>query len=385
MFDTDYRLQDLEVDGQLSNLSRPRSGHFYFTLRDEQAALQCVMWSDQVTRMTYRPCSGDRVLVRGHLSVYEAGGRYQLYAEEMKLAGVGDLLQQVEELKRKLATEGLFETNRKLSLPKMACRIAVVTSPTGAAIEDVINVIRRRWPLTELLLVPTLVQGESAAVEIVAALRAAIQHIPDVILLVRGGGSIEDLWAFNDEGVARAIVASEVPVVTGVGHETDFTIADLASDMRAPTPSAAAELATPEQREVRLVLDQRCSYLASSQSRRVRSKRHNLEAHLLALGQLSPISKLGSRRRGVARLANRQHIALHHTLSLRRERYLRLVQSLSNLGPATTLARGYAIVTQAETNKVIRRGADVQLDEELDVRVSEGQFGVRVTRPKSEE
>ena len=384
MFDADYRLRDVDVDGELSNLSQPRSGHLFFTLKDKQAALQCVMWRKQVCLMTYKPRAGDRVLVRGYLSVYETGGRYQLYAEEMQLAGTGDLLQQLEELKSKLAAEGMFEQERKYSLPRIARSIVVVTSATGAAIKDVVKVVSRRWPIAELMLIPAAVQGEYAPIEIVAALQAANRYRPDVILLVRGGGSLEDIWAFNDERVARAISTSNIPIVTGVGHETDITIADLAADVRASTPSAAAEMATPDQRELRLMVSQKVSSLAIMLREQTKKRRSTLGETRVALGRLSPIAQLDSARLDLSRLSHRRKLALRHTLQLLREQTMRLVQSLSNLGPSTTLARGYAIVTRVDTTNVVRRGADVHIGEELDVRVAEGQFGVRVTRPEGE-
>ena len=384
MFDTDYRLHDISIDGQLSNLSKPRSGHLYFTLKDDKALLQCVMWRDKVARMTYHPQDGDHVLARGHLSVYEAGGRYQLYAEELQLSGFGDSLKQLEELKRKLAAEGLFDQDRKRSLPRLTRNIAVVTSATGAAIKDVLNVVERRWPLAHVLVFPTAVQGESANDTIVAALSVAIRHRPDVILLVRGGGSIEDIWAFNDESVVRAIAASEIPVVTGVGHETDLTLADLAADVRAPTPSAAAEISTPEQREMRLVIDQRLSLLSTSLKERIRSQHSSLVEFQMKLESLSPITRLGTTKQDLARLDRRRNTAMRHTLRLRAEQMHSLTQILSNLGPDTTLARGYAIVTHAHTTDVVHRGTDIKLGEELDIRVSEGQFGVRVSRPETE-
>ena len=244
LFDSNPQLQDVSVEGEVSNLTRSTAGHLYFTLRDAQAALNCVVWRADAQQLARQPINGDQVVAFGSVSVYEQTGRYQLYATSVQLAGLGERLRQLEELKRRLAAEGLFDAGRKRALPAMPRHIALVTSPRGAAVSDMRRVLARRWPLALVSLLPAVVQGDSAPAEIVAALQAANRKHPDVILLARGGGAIEDLWAFNDERVVRAIVASAAPVVTGVGHETDVTLADFAADVRAATPSVAAELAT---------------------------------------------------------------------------------------------------------------------------------------------
>ena len=250
--ETDYRLQDLWVKGEAFNVSRPSSGHLYFTLKDSEASLRCVMWRSEVADLTALPRDGEAIEVHGRISVYEAGGQYQLYADDIRPAGIGALFEEFIRLRDRLEKEGLFDPERKRPLPEWPKRIGVVTSPTGAALRDVLNVLRRRYPLLEVILAPTAVQGDEAPGGIVSALAALNTYSdPDVILLVRGGGSIEDLWAFNDEGVARAIAASEAPVVSGVGHETDVIIADYVADVRAPTPEttgasdAAIARATP--------------------------------------------------------------------------------------------------------------------------------------------
>ena len=259
LFESNEQLQDVWVEGEVSNFSKASSGHLYFTLKDSAAQIKCVMWRSSVERQTTIPQNGDAVLVHGAVSVYEVNGVYQLYADRIRPLGVGNLYQQFEELKARLTDEGLFDEARKRPIPDFPHQIGVVTSPEAAAFQDVQNVLRRRYPLVEVILSPCQVQGEAAPAQIVRAIERLNQYSQvDVILVCRGGGSIEDLWAFNDERVARAMVASRIPVVSGVGHETDFTIADFAADLRAPTPSAAAELMTPNIDDLRDDVVSRC-------------------------------------------------------------------------------------------------------------------------------
>ena len=251
LLESDEILQDVWVEGEMSNFSRPSSGHLYFTLKDQDAAVRCVMWRNAAMRLASLPREGLAVQVHGSMSVYEVSGQVQLYVDTMKPAGEGALYQEFLRLKAKLEAEGLFDPERKRPLPALPRTIGVVTSPTGAAFQDMLNTISRRYPVAEVILSPTLVQGIDAPASIVAALvNLNKQAHPDVILIGRGGGSIEDLWAFNDEAVARAVAASEAPIISGVGHETDFTLSDFAADHRAPTPTAAAELATPDKVEL---------------------------------------------------------------------------------------------------------------------------------------
>ncbi len=245
LLEGDPDLQGIWVEGEISNLSRPASGHIYFTLKDPSAALRCVMWKTEAARLRVSLQDGMAVEVHGSLGIYEVAGQYQLYADILRPVGEGALFQEFLRLKALLEAEGLFDPARKRAIPPSPRRIGIVTSSTGAALRDMLNTLRRRMPLAEVVLAATPVQGEEAPLKLVAALRSLNRVVkPEVILLARGGGSIEDLWAFNDERVVRAIIESEAPVITGVGHETDFTLADFAADLRAPTPTAAAELAT---------------------------------------------------------------------------------------------------------------------------------------------
>ena len=237
LIESDYRMSDLWLAGEVSNLSQPASGHLYFTMRDAEAAVRCVMWKQDAVRLIRVPQDGEAIEIHGNVSVYEVGGQYQLYVDEVRYAGEGKLFQEYLLLKERLEAEGLFATERKRALPKWPKHVGIVTSPTGAAIRDVQNVLRRRYPLVDVTISPTPVQGEAAPERIAEAIQAINKAQPDVVLLVRGGGSVEDLWAFNDERVVRAVVASEAPVVTGIGHETDVLLVDFAADIRAPTPS----------------------------------------------------------------------------------------------------------------------------------------------------
>jgi exodeoxyribonuclease VII large subunit len=264
LLEDDPPLQDVWLSGEISNFSRSAAGHIYFTLKDAGAALSCVMWRSVATGLTWRPKQGDAALAHGHISLYSVRGTYQLYVDQLKPAGLGDLHAQYEELKDRLRNEGLFDDERKQRLPSFPKAIGIVTSPGAAALRDVLNVLRRRYPLVQVVLAPTLVQGAQAPPQIVAALQSLdTRDDIDVILVVRGGGSLEELWAFNDERVARAIADCRHPVVSGVGHETDFTIADFVADRRAPTPSVAAELVVPDQAELRQSIGSRASQLAS--------------------------------------------------------------------------------------------------------------------------
>lgn len=376
--EADYRLKDITVTGELSNVSRPSSGHFYFTLKDSSAQLRCVVWKTHAARLVYRPRDGDRVEAHGAISVYEAGGQYQLYADSIRLSGAGDLFRQFAELKARLEAEGLFDPGRKRPLPSRPRRAAVVTSPTGAALRDMLNVIRRRWPSLEVVLCPTPVQGGDAPPQIVSAIAAANSLKPDLIIIARGGGSIEDLWAFNDEDVVRAIAASASPTISGVGHETDFTLADFAADLRAPTPSAAAELATPDRAELGAGLRGLAGRLADALNSRLREQRWALAGRAAVLRGLSPRAQLSNSRQRLDDLLARTLTAAQHRLQMERQREEGLARQLESLSPLAVLQRGFAVVTRAGTAEVIRSAAAVSPGDRLDVRVSEGKFGVEV-------
>jgi exodeoxyribonuclease VII large subunit len=376
LLESDEALQDVWVKGEVSNFSRPASGHIYFTIKDSGASLRCVMWRGPALRQRFIPRDGAAVEVHGAISVYELGGQYQLYADVIRQAGEGALYQEFLRLKAMLEAEGLFAPERKRLIPVRPQRIGIITSPTGAALQDVLNTLRRRYPLVEVVLAPTPVQGDEAPPGIIAALRDLAQVArPDVILLVRGGGSIEDLWAFNDERVARAIASCPIPVITGVGHETDFTIADFVSDLRAPTPTAAAELATPNQADLRLDL----SELIDRLNQRVQAFTNELRWTFRDLhNQLeknSPLSQIQSNSQRVDELDRRLSTSTYHLLQLARSRMAGLMQHMAALNPQAVLERGYAIVTNQSGLNITHIG-QVSPGEALNVQVSDGDFGV---------
>ncbi len=375
LFDSDYALQDLWLEGEVSNYSQAASGHVYFTLKDEEAQIRCVMWRSQVERQAYLPQDGEAILAHGRISVYEAGGRYQLYVDDIQPAGAGLLYLQFEALKERLAAEGLFDVGRKRPLPPFPRRLGLVTSPTAAALRDIVNVLRRRYPLVEVVLSPTLVQGDEAPSQIVAAIEALDQHTDvDAIIVARGGGSLEELWAFNDERVARAIYASQVPVVTGVGHETDFTIADFVADVRAPTPSAAAELVVPDRQELQGAVESWRGRLAQLMRGRIEEERRALQYQEQVLRRFSPQAQIDSYRQRIDDLMHSALAGLKHRLTLARERLRTLTSKLQTLSPLATLERGYAIARHLGTGKVVRSVAQVVAGDRLEVRVSDGQF-----------
>ncbi len=376
----DPALQDVWIEGEVSNWHRSSAGHCYLTLKDAQATIRAVIWRTTVDRLAFVPQDGESVLAHGHISVYEPQGQYQFYVNVLFSTGRGVLYLQFEALKQRLAEEGLFEEERKRTLPAFPACIGIVTSPEGAALRDIQNVLSRRWPLVQVLLSPTLVQGEEAPVQIVAALqRLYARDDVALIIVARGGGSIEDLWAFNDERVARTIVRSPVPVISGVGHEVDYTIADFAADRRAPTPSAAAELAVPDQADVQGRLGALAAGLQEALGRRVSEGRRALNLQLQALARLSPGLQIERERQVVDDLAHRLLHARRHRMSLWREQALGLERRLGALDPSGILRRGYAVVWGSD-GRVIRRTAQAVPGDPVTVRVSDGDFRARVEK-----
>lgn len=372
-------LQDLWLAGEISNLSRSSAGHLYFTLKDSGAALSCVMWRSAAAFLAWQPQQGDAAVAHGHISVYPARGTYQLYIDQLQPAGRGDLHARFEALRERLKAEGLFEAARKRPCPPFPSVVGVVTSPQAAALRDVLHVLRRRYPLVQVLLAPTLVQGDQAPRQIMAALRALdARDDVDVILLVRGGGSLEELWAFNDEGVARAIAASRHPVVSGVGHETDLTIADFVADLRAPTPSAAAEMVVPDQVDLRQRIAGRAARLRTDLKQRLGQAGRGLEQQQRALERLSPQGRIDTARQRVDDLLRRAERTLGHRLALHRTALGGAQARLLALSPLATLERGYAIVRQRDTGAIVRSVAQVQAGDELAIQVQDGEFDAAV-------
>jgi exodeoxyribonuclease VII large subunit len=380
LLESDADLQGIWVQGEISNLSRPSSGHVYFTLKDSGASLRCVMWRADAARLHFAPADGMAIEAHGSLGIYEAGGQYQLYADALHPLGEGALYQEFLRLKGLLEAEGLFDVSRKRPIPEQPRRIGIVTSPTGAALRDMLNTLRRRYPLAEVVLAASPVQGEEAPAALVAALRTLnLFAAPDVILLARGGGSIEDLWAFNDERVVRAITESAAPVITGVGHETDFTLADFAADLRAPTPTAAAELATSVTvMDLRQALVEMTSLLGNSMAVFFERQRSLLVDDQNRLRLFSPLRRVQGERQSLDELSRWGNAAQAHHLVLAAARLKGLDSRLASLSPLAVLSRGYSIVTRKKDGKVVASKSRVKDGDDLRVRVQDGEFDARV-------
>jgi exodeoxyribonuclease VII large subunit len=352
ILESDDLLSDVWVEGEISSFKAYPSGHWYFTLRDDAMQVKGVMFKPYAMRQPYTPRDGEHVRVHGAIRVYPAGGTYQIQADRIRAIGVGDLFRRLEETKARLLAEGLFDAERKRPLPVYPRCIGVVTSPEAAALQDVLNVLRRRYPLAEVVLSPTLVQGDGAPDGIVRALnRLSARADIEVILVCRGGGSLEDLWAFNDERVARAVAGCRLPVISGVGHETDFTLIDFAADVRAPTPSAAAELLTPDIAELRAAVRAGIALLDSAFESAVSLRRERLDSLDHRLNRASPAAQLAYDRQRVDGLTDRLTAAARHELALRRERLRARVLTLESANPSAVLARGYTLVTDARTGQ----------------------------------
>ncbi len=381
VLEADTSLQDVWVQGEISNFSRPSSGHLYFTLKDAGSSLRCVVWKTDAARLRVTLQDGMSVEAHGAISVYEAGGQYQLYVNLIKPVGEGALFQEFLRLKSLLEAEGLFDPGRKRPIPELPRRIGLITSPTGAALRDMLNTLRRRMPLAEVIIAPSPVQGEEAPGRIVAALENLNSKIkPDVILIARGGGSIEDLWAFNDERLVRAVAGSAIPVISGVGHETDFTLTDFAADLRAPTPTAAAELATAiTVDDLKYSMDQFQTELLGTIQSSMERRRADLVNTDLQLRQFSPVRRLQSDRQRVDELSHLVETTLRHKLDLSLLRVQALDQRLVALSPLEVLKRGYAVVNRSKDGKLMDSVRKVKMGDELKVRVSDGSFNVNVT------
>jgi len=368
-------LTRLWVQGEISNLVRPASGHLYFRLKDESAQIAAAFFRNRQRGPTISFKNGDHVLAFGQVSLYEARGDYQLIVEQIEPAGEGVLKRRYEALKKKLADEGLFDEDRKQAIPELPGRIGVITSPSGAAIRDILAIIRRRFPAVPVVIYPSAVQGDAAAPELVAALQSAVSRDEcDVIILTRGGGSLEDLWAFNDEQLARSIADSPIPVVSAVGHEIDFTIADFVADVRAPTPSAAAEMVVPDRDEWLRALDALLARTARAGRRALDDRGQALDwlqrrliAGRPAARVQQSISQLTQLRQRLAAAGRRAVSEPGHSLQV-------AARALDAVSPLATLDRGYAIVTDASTGKALIRARDVEQGDDIRARLAEGEL-----------
>jgi exodeoxyribonuclease VII large subunit len=373
------------VVGEISNLRRAASGHCYFTLKDEDAQLRAVLFRSEAARLAFEPADGLEVLAFGEASVYGARGDLQLRVRQLEPRGQGALRLAFEQLRARLDAEGLFDVARKRPLPRLPRCVGIVTSVHGAAVRDVIEVTGARWPTVPLLIADARVQGPGAEFEIVAGLQSlASRPEVDVILLVRGGGSLEDLWCFNSETVARALARCPVPVVSGVGHETDVTIADLVADARAPTPSAEAALVLPDRRAYILQLERDRRRLRGALFGRVAGARARLETCAAALHRASPVARLAARRGRLTAEAQRLEAAMRRRLAHEAARFALAAGRLDSLSPLAVLGRGYAIPRRARDGRIVRAPGDVALGEELVVRVAGGEIEATVTGTRVE-
>ena len=385
LLDNEPLLRNLAVRGELSNYKIYPSGHHYFTLKDPEGALRCVMFKGQALRLRFRPENGMKVVVTGRVSVFPRDGAYQLYAEEMIPEGAGDLAVAFEQLKTRLHAEGLFDRERKKPLPEYPERIAVITSPAGAAVHDMIRILRRRYPLAKVILLPVRVQGPEAPAEIAGAIRYADRwKIGDVIITGRGGGSLEDLWAFNDERVARAIFACETPVISAVGHEPDVTISDFVADARASTPSNAAEIAMPDQMELRRFLLSAQQWLAKSQEKRLAAERQRLTDLAAKRCLTEPMAFVQDKRMELLHHQQRLGDLTRGQLARKRQRFGALSAALDAMSPLKVLGRGYA-VARNEAGGILKTYRDVAAGDAVTVTLGEGGFTARVERPFGKE
>jgi exodeoxyribonuclease VII large subunit len=376
--DCDEHLSDLWMQGEVSGCSRTAGGHYFFSLKDGTGQMSCVLFKPSALRQTHLPRDGQNFIMHGRMDVYEANGRLQFYVDQIQPDGIGRLHLEFEALKQRLEAEGLFAVERKRPLPVRPKTIGVVTSPTAAAFQDILNVLGRRYPLARLILSPTQVQGEAAPPQIVRALSALNQLAEvEVIIVARGGGSLEDLWAFNDERVARAIFASRIPVVTGVGHEVDYTIVDYVADLRAPTPSAAAELVAPHLDELRDDIRSLADRVYIALQNKLDEERVGVERVNRRLILSSPVARIAAIRRRLEELKERNAMLLGHSLELRQARVSSLASRLKVLNPNQILERGYAIVNRERDGKVITDTGEIKPGEKLQVRVKTGTFGAK--------
>ncbi|MBQ4566104.1 MAG: exodeoxyribonuclease VII large subunit [Oscillospiraceae bacterium] len=371
-FDEDPFLNNLFIRGEISNYKLYPSGHHYFSLKDSGGAIRCVMFKGNAFRLRFRPENGMKVIASGRISVFPRDGAYQLYCTGLTPEGVGDLHLAFEQLKTRLSKEGLFLAERKKSLPKYPHRIALITSSAGAAVRDMLRILRKRYPLCKVMILPVRVQGEQAAAEIAGAIRYANRHrLADLIITGRGGGSIEDLWAFNEEPVAYAISESEIPVISAVGHEPDVTISDFVADLRAATPSNAAELAVPDQIELRQQLLGKYSLLQTLITKRLKQERQRVLALSQSRCLKSPLNYIQDRRLQLDHILSRLSAASIRTVGSHKQRFIRATAKLDAMSPLKVLSRGFAVASKE--NQIIRSVSQLEPGDHILLRFADGQ------------
>ncbi|MBE6979638.1 MAG: exodeoxyribonuclease VII large subunit [Ruminococcaceae bacterium] len=377
--DEDVLLNGIAVRGEISNYKVYPSGHHYFTLKDEAASLKCVMFKGNAMRLRFRPGNGMKVIAMGKISVYPRDGVYQLYCTAMAMDGIGDLYAAFEQLKAKLAAQGLFDPAHKKPIPRYPATIGIITSSAGAAIHDMLRILRKRYPLTEVRLLPVRVQGAEAPGEVAAAIQYANHHqLADLLIVGRGGGSIEDLWAFNDERVAYAIYESRIPVISAVGHEPDVTISDFVADLRAATPSNAAELAVPDQDALRQTLDSASASMAASLQRQLKNARQHLDVLSRSPALKSPTGYLDQKRKSLELLRNRLISGQTRIVEGKNRQFVGLTAKLDAMSPLKVLTRGYAM-TRTDGGEVIKSVRQVQPGDNIRVTLSDGNLTAAVT------
>ncbi|MCL2165529.1 MAG: exodeoxyribonuclease VII large subunit [Oscillospiraceae bacterium] len=379
MFKTDALLSDLWVRGEVSNFRPHYSGHMYFTLKDSGGTIKCVMFRSAASRLRFRLENGMKTIIRGNVSVFERDGAYQLYCEEIIHDGAGDLHTAFEQLKTTLKEEGLFDEDHKKPIPILPKSVAVITSETGSVVRDIINVSVRRFPNASIKVFPVQVQGSAAAPQIAEAVRSVgVLRCADVIIIARGGGSLEDLWAFNEEIVARAVFSSSIPIVSAIGHETDFTICDFVSDLRAPTPSAAAELVFPDVKEIKTRLFRLRAALKSALIRRIKLDRERLNRAQKSTALSKPLRRVEIERMRLDITEKKLASSIKQTYDKNKGRLSVLSAKLESLSPLAVLARGYAVVTDAESGKVVKSVYQTKPGQCLTVRFQDGGIDARV-------
>ena len=405
-FDSDTNLQRVYLKGEISNFKAHSSGHFYFSLKDEGSKINAIMFRSSTSKVLFKPVDGMKVLVSGRISLYEAMGSYQIYVDDMQEDGVGNLYVAFEELKKKLSSEGLFDEKYKKKIPKIPKRVGVITAPTGAAIRDILTTIKRRFPICETILFPTLVQGDSAKDDIVRNIKRASDYDLDVLIVGRGGGSIEDLWAFNEEIVARAIFECDIPIISAVGHEIDFTISDFVADLRAPTPTAAAELAVPNMIDLKKHINELKIRLNESINKKVNYSKLYLDSIKNSFVIKNPMIMFDNRRQNLDLIYDKLNSLILKNVDVQNERLLRIKKSfvISNpsflykdeknklyniisklelLNPLNVLSRGYSITYNGD--KTLKSIKDVKKSDMICVKVLDGLIDAEVVSVKEEE
>ena len=382
LMDADGLLTDLAVRGEISNYKLYPSGHHYFTLKDEGGALKCVMFKGNAMRLRFRPENGMKVIAMGKISVYPRDGAYQLYCSTLVLDGVGDLHAAFEQLKTKLAAQGLFDPSHKKPIPQYPGVIGIITSSAGAAIHDMLRILNKRYPLAQVRLLPVRVQGAEAPAEIAAAIGYANYYkLADLLIVGRGGGSIEDLWAFNDERVAHAIYQSQIPVISAVGHEPDVTISDFVADLRAATPSNAAELAVPDQNALRQNLDSMYQVMGNLLSRQIKNARQHLRVLAQSPSLTAPDQYILQRKKNLELMKGRIFTAQTRVINGHKQRFIKATAKLDAMSPLKVLTRGYAMALDAD-NRVVRSVKQTNVGDHLHITVSDGRISATVTELK---